>query len=434
MAEPRIAILGASGLIGYALTVDLRRRGFEVRGYARRFTAAQLSALEEAALQTPLLSLSAGELARLLDGADIVVNSIGILQGRDIDAVHHAFAARLAACCAAEPEKLLVHISIPGDEKDDRTFYSRSKRQGERAIAASGAPFVILRPGFVIASAAYGGGALIRALAALPLELPARESRSRFAATAVSDICETVVQIAARWRGGEKEWRRIWDVMEENPGTVGDIVAAFRRHNGGPAPWLAMPGWMLGPGAVAGDLVSRLGWKPPIRSTAMVEMRRGVRGNPKSWMADTGLAPLSARAAVAATPATVQEKWFARLYLLKALALMTLVIFWCASGLIALTIAFGVARQTLIDHGFSFFLAQNITIASSVLDIFIGLLIGIRRTSPIGLIAGILVSLGYMAGAAIFTPELWAEPLGALVKTGPAIVLMLFCLAVLDDR
>jgi hypothetical protein len=110
------------------------------------------------------------------------------------------------------------------------------------------------------------------------------------------------------------------------------------------------------------------------------------------------------------------------------------VIFWCASGLIALTIAFGVARQTLIDHGFSFFLAQNITIASSVLDIFIGLLIGIRRTSPIGLIAGILVSLGYMAGAAIFTPELWAEPLGALVKTGPAIVLMLFCLAVLDDR
>jgi hypothetical protein len=39
-----------------------------------------------------------------------------------------------------------------------------------------------------------------------------------------------------------------------------------------------------------------------------------------------------------------------------------------------------------------------------------------------------------MLGSAVLTPELWIEPLGALVKTGPAIVLMLFCLAILDDR
>jgi len=34
----------------------------------------------------------------------------------------------------------------------------------------------------------------------------------------------------------------------------------------------------------------------------------------------------------------------------------------------------------------------------------------------------------------IFTPDLWTQPLGALVKTGPAIVLMLFCLAIWHDR
>jgi DoxX-like family len=39
-----------------------------------------------------------------------------------------------------------------------------------------------------------------------------------------------------------------------------------------------------------------------------------------------------------------------------------------------------------------------------------------------------------MVGAALITPDLWAEPLGALVKTGPAIVLMLVALAVLDER
>jgi len=327
-----------------------------------------------------------------------------------------------------------VHISVPGDEKDDRTTYSRTKREGEHAIAASGAPFVVLRPGFVVAAAAYGGSALIRALAALPLDLPAREKQSRFAVTAISDLCETVAQIATRWRGGEKDWRKIWDVMEQRPGTVGDIVAAFRARNGGPKVLLATPGWMLAPGVIAGDLAAWLGWRPPIRSTAIHEMRRGVIGNPHIWMTDTGITPLSAREAVAATPATVQERWFARLYLLKALALMTLVAFWCVSGTIALTVAFDAARQTLVDHGFSFDLARGITIVSSLLDISVGLLIAFRRTSRIGLIAGIAVSLGYMAGSAIIAPDLWVEPLGALVKTGPAIVLMLFCLAILDDR
>jgi DoxX-like family len=64
----------------------------------------------------------------------------------------------------------------------------------------------------------------------------------------------------------------------------------------------------------------------------------------------------------------------------------------------------------------------------------IGVLIAFRRTCAAGLVAGILLSLGYMAGTALFTPDLWFEPLGALVKTGPAIVLMLVALLTLDNR
>jgi hypothetical protein len=39
-----------------------------------------------------------------------------------------------------------------------------------------------------------------------------------------------------------------------------------------------------------------------------------------------------------------------------------------------------------------------------------------------------------MLGTALFTPDLWIEPLGALVKTAPAIVLMLVALLTLDNR
>jgi hypothetical protein len=68
------------------------------------------------------------------------------------------------------------------------------------------------------------------------------------------------------------------------------------------------------------------------------------------------------------------------------------------------------------------------------MDIFVGCLIAVRKTCRIGLIAGIGVSLFYMAGATVLTPELWVEPLGALVKTLPAIALMLVALAIWEDR
>jgi uncharacterized protein YbjT (DUF2867 family) len=429
---PRIIVLGANGLIGNAIAMRLQHLGFDVCGQARHFTLAQRTALH-AKMETPLLPLDANALALLLMNADIVVNCIGVLQGRDSDAVHHGFAARVAACCT-KGGKLLVHLSVPVDAAADRTAFSRTKRDGEHAIAASGASYVILRPGFVVAEAAYGGSALIRALAAWPLELPRREGGMGFAATAISDICETVAWLATRWRDGERQWSETWHVMETAPGTVGDIVALFRERNGGPKPLLRLPGWLMALGARIGDAVAQLGWRPPVRSTAIAEMRRGVEGDPHAWMDATSIVPRTARQAVMATPATVQEKWFARLFLLKALALVTLVLFWCVSGLVALTIAFDAARATLLAHGWSFGLAHAVTIASSLVDISVGLFIAVRRTSRFGLAAGIAVSLGYMAGAAVLAPDLWLEPLGALVKTGPAIVLMLFCLAMADDR
>jgi DoxX-like protein len=73
------------------------------------------------------------------------------------------------------------------------------------------------------------------------------------------------------------------------------------------------------------------------------------------------------------------------------------------------------------------------TIARKILVLGASSLIG-RFTCTIGLIWGIVASLGYMVGAAILTPDLWTEPLGALVKTGPAIVLMLVALLMLDNR
>lgn len=433
-----VLVVGASGLIGYFVATDLMQRGFAVVAAARRFTPDQWNYFGPRSRELPIANLDSAGLQALLEEskADIVVNCLGILQD-DPDAraqdIHEAFVERLlAARQVASRRPLLVHLSIPGHSTDDSTEFSRTKRNAEQHIVASGLPYAILRPGFVWAPAAFGGSAMLRSLAALPIDIPAHEASRPFQAVAIEDIAQTVAWLAERDTSGRAV---TWDLMHPERITVGGVVGAVRDWLGaGRTPRLPTPAFMLDWAAKAGDLSVYLGWRPPVRSTSIAEMRRGVEGDPRAWMAETDIVPRSLVAALAARPATIQEKWFARLYGLKALILASLVIFWCASGLIALTVAYDQAVAILTSHGFSDGAARAITVVSSLLDISVGIAIAFRRSCRSGLMIGVLVSLGYMVGSTIITPDLWIEPLGALVKTGPAIVLMLVALAMLDER
>lgn len=435
---PTVAVLGASGLIGQTVGEELERLGFDVVALARRFMAAQMG-LFRRAVTAPLVELDAEALRALLvdSGARVVVNCLGVLQdgpGSSTRDVHEVFVARLLSVLGSLPEPpLLVHLSMPGDAAEDRTAFASTKRAAEEAIAASGLHHVVLRPGFVVAPAAFGGSALMRALAMLPVGLPAELDERPFTATAVSDIAATIAFAAREWAAG-RELRAVWDVCEREPRTVGGVLATFRERLGGPSPRLRLPGFLLSLGARAGDVAAWLGWAPPIRSTALAEMRRGVAADPTRWMRETGLEPAPLAVAMKAVAVSVQERWFARLYLAKALVVATLAVFWLVSGTIALTVAFEPASAILSAHGFPPGAARALTVATSLLDIAIGLAIAHRSTCRLGLLAGMLVSVGYLAGAAVLAPALWLDPLGALVKTIPAIVLMLVALLLLEAR
>jgi uncharacterized protein YbjT (DUF2867 family) len=439
MTQRTILVLGASGLIGRFVTDDLRAHGFRVVGLARSLSAAQkMSSLD---IELPILSLDAATLRRLLSdhAVDVVVNCLGVLQdgpGSDTNAVHRDFVARLLQAIAGSGRAVrLVHISIPGTAEADRTAFATTKREAERLIAASGIPHAILRPGFVVAPSAYGGSAMLRALAAFPLDLPAKEMATPFQPVAIEDIAATIAWLAARDIDDVSVKAVSWDLMQSEPITMAGVIKQFRDAFGTSGwPHVRMPSFVLDLGARVGDLANFLGWMPPMRSTAIVELRRGVIGDPSAWIAATGIVPKTLADAIRRHPATIQDKWFARLFLLKALIFASLVAFWLVSGFIALFVSYRAAAGILTTHNFPPALVDPITIGTSLMDMSIGVLIAFRRTAAIGLIAGIFASLGYMFGAAILTPDLWIEPLGALVKTGPAIVLMLVALLMLDNR
>ena len=104
------------------------------------------------------------------------------------------------------------------------------------------------------------------------------------------------------------------------------------------------------------------------------------------------------------------------------------------SGGLALTVAFAPARAILLAHGLPTTIATALTAITALADIAVGLAIARRRSCHAGLVAGLVLSLGYLAGAVVVAPELWLDPLGSLVKVVPASVLMLVALALLDDR
>jgi len=370
---------------------------------------------------------------------DVVVNCLGVLQdgpGSDTRSVHRDFVELLLAAIRDSGRAArLVHISIPGTANEDRTAFSTTKREAERLIAASGVAYAILRPGYVVAPAAYGGSAMLRALAAFPLQLPGDESATPFQPVAVEDIAATIAFLAARDIDDPAVRAVTWDLMQPQPITLGNVIDQF-RWSFGTSRWLriTLPGFLLNLGAKAGDLANQLGWMPPMRSTAIAELRRGVTGDPAGWIEATGIVPKTLAQAVGGHAATIQDKWFARLFLVKALVIASLAVFWVLSGFISLIVSFSAAADILRIHGFPEWLVAPMTAVTSMMDISVGVLISFRRTAAVGLIAGIIVSLGYMAGAAIMTPDLWIEPLGALVKTGPAIVLMFVALLTLDNR
>jgi uncharacterized protein YbjT (DUF2867 family) len=431
-----ILVLGASGLIGRFMSDDLRARGFAVVGVARKLSASQRSSPLD--LELPIMSMTVAKLADLLrDRAiDVVVNCVGVLQdgpGSGTHAVHRDFVARLLQAIRDCGRAIrLVHISIPGTAKTDRTAFATTKREAERLIAASSNAYAILRPGFVVAPSAYGGSAMLRAWAALPIDLPATERTTPFQPVAVEDIAATVAWLAARDPADASAVT--WDLMQPQAITLGGVISQF-RHAFGTQDWplVSMPPFLLGLGARLGDLASLLGWMPPMRTTAIAELRRGVTGDPAGWMAATGITPKTIEQMMGRS-AAIQDKWFARLFLVKALVIASLVLFWLASGFIALVISYDAAAGILRTHNFPPALVGPITVVTSLMDMSIGLLIAFRRTCAFGLVAGVVASLGYMVGAAILTPDLWIEPLGALVKTGPAIVLMLVALLTLDNR
>jgi hypothetical protein len=244
------------------------------------------------------------------------------------------------------------------------------------------------------------------------------------------DVARTVLKLLT----DEGPARLAIDLAGPEQLTMTQIVALYRQWLGWPpARVIPIPMTVANLLYALGDFTRALGWRPPLGTTARKEMAYGAVGNADPWRAQTGIVPRRLEEALASEPASVQERWFARLYLLKGLAIAIFSLFWIATAIISLTVGYQIGVDLMLEGGAGP-LAGPSVIAGAVADLAVGLAIAFRPTARWGLWGALGLTVFYFAAGSVLVPRLWAEPLGPLLKIGPIMALNLILLAIRDDR
>ncbi|MCZ6604215.1 MAG: complex I NDUFA9 subunit family protein [Alphaproteobacteria bacterium] len=152
MAYSVVAVFGGAGFLGRSIVSALARQGAHVRIACRRPDEAQrCKPMGDVGQVAPVAAniRDDASVAAVVDGADAVINLVGILyeSGRQkFDAIHRDGAARIARASSSAGVAQLVHISAIGADPRAVSGYARSKGDGEQAVKAAFDNAVILRP------------------------------------------------------------------------------------------------------------------------------------------------------------------------------------------------------------------------------------------------------------------------------------------------
>jgi uncharacterized protein YbjT (DUF2867 family) len=431
----RVLVTGAYGLIGAACLARLQRDGHELIAAGRKVASARLRASYAQWIETDYRRLTlAGDWLPLLEGIDAVVNCVGVLQdgaGDDVQRIQVDATTALFAACEQAGVRRVVHISAIGASRRAPTAFARTKAEAEDDLAGRRLEWAILRPGLVMAPVVYGGTAMLRGLAGIPLVTPLIEPDARVQVVSVDDVAETV----ARCLAPDAEIDVKWDVAHPQVLTLSSLVGGLRGWLGfWPRRTWRIPGVVGSAIAALADMLGHLGWRSAARSTAFRQLAAGVVGEPSPWIAATGIQPKSFEDILAQQPSGVADRWFARLFWLKPLSVAALALFWVASGVVALGPGRAAALGHLTAAGFPQAWLNPVLIGGALFDGILGLLLLVRVAARPVLQIMLAATVVYLAVGTSLVPQLWADPLGPFLKVIPLLVATLFTLAIMDER
>ena len=195
MATRNVAtVIGGSGFIGRYVVQRLAARGHVVRVAGRTTERAKDLMVTGAVGQVVALYASFSHpatIARAVEGADLVVNCVGILSG-DFQRVQAEGPGVIARAAASAGVKRMVQISAIGADPGSKSDYARTKALGEQAIRQAIPGATILRPSIVFGAEdkffnRFG------AIAMMSPVMPVICGNTRFQPVYVGDVADAVI-------------------------------------------------------------------------------------------------------------------------------------------------------------------------------------------------------------------------------------------------
>lgn len=239
-----VTVYGGSGFLGRYVVQHLARAGCRIRVAVRRpdlagFLQPLGSVGQIVAVQANIRD--AASVRRAAEGADAVVNLVGILQpqGRqNFHSVHVEGPSFIAAAARDMGARALVHVSAIGADRTSRSVYARSKGEGETEVLKAYPRAVILRPSLVFGPEDQFFNRFA-AMARIAPVLPLIGGKTRFQPVYVGDVARAVVAALSGRASPGKSYElggpRIYTFRE-----IYDLITEWTMRD---RPYIPIPFW-----------------------------------------------------------------------------------------------------------------------------------------------------------------------------------------------
>ncbi len=290
MATRSVAtVFGGSGFIGRYVVKRLAAAGYVVRVAVRDPEAALFLKTMGAVGQVVPLAASVthpAAVARAVEGAELVVNLVGILaepKPGDFQRVQADGARHVAEAAAAAGVKRLVHVSAIGADPASPSLYARSKGQGEQGVRAAFPAATILRPSIVFGPEDQFFNRFA-ALAAISPVMPVIAGATRFQPVYVGDVADAVMAALTRPEAAGRVYELGGPEVLTFRQVLTWILAQTRRNR-----WLVnVP---MGLAALQAAVLERLPGKLLTRDQLVLLGRDNVVGQGVLSLAELGIRP-----------------------------------------------------------------------------------------------------------------------------------------------
>ena len=252
MTNKLVTLIGGGGFLGRYVARELMRDGTRVRVAQRDPRQAYFLRTQGGLGQTQFVAADIARpdtVARAVEGADAVVNLVGVMGG-NMQRIHVDGARAVAEAARAAGVTALAHVSAIGADANGQAAYARSKGEGETAVRQAFPNATILRPSIVFGREDQFVNRFAGMVSA-PV-VPILRAGVKFQPVFAGDVGEA---IAAALRHPEAHGGRTYELGGPDVISMGELVRWIAQTLGRKPNFIELPDF-------AGALLARLPGSP----------------------------------------------------------------------------------------------------------------------------------------------------------------------------